>query len=398
MPEIVMPRLSDSMEEGTIVRWLKKDGEAVSKGEPLAEVETDKATVTFDADADGTLRIFAGEGETVPIGGVIASIGDALPRSPAPAQAGPAAPAPAAAGNASDASDTADGAGRVRASPLARRIARESEIDLRAVSGSGPGGRIVKADVAKQAPARGAKGLVTTVQPSRIQVQIAQRMAESKATVPDFTLHAEVAMEQAVELRAQLRKAAQGGDGERSAAPDGGALAVPSYNDMVVKACAIALRDHPRANAAYRDGAFELYERVNVGIAVATDDSLIVPTVFDADRKSLLDIAREARSLAERVRSRLITPAELAGATFTVSNLGMYGVASFAAIINPPQAAVLAVGEVREVPVIREGQVVPGSRMSIALTCDHRILYGAPAAEFLARIRQLLEQPLYLLV
>jgi len=410
MPEIVMPRLSDSMEEGTIIRWLKKDGEAVSKGEPLAEVETDKATVTFDADADGTLRIFAGEGETVPIGGVIASIGDALPRSPAPAQAGPAAPARPAAGNASDASDTADGAGRVRASPLARRIARESEIDLRAVSGSGPGGRIVKADVAKQAPARGAKGLVTTVQPSRIQVQIAQRMAESKATVPDFTLHAEVAMEQAVELRTQLRKAARGGDGERSAAPDGGALgersaapdggalAVPSYNDMVVKACGVALREHPRANAAYRDGAFELYERVNVGIAVAAHDSLVVPTVFDADRKSLVEIARETRTLAERVRSQRITPAELSGGTFTVSNLGMYGVASFAAIINPPQAAILAVGELREVPVIREGQVVPGSRMSIALTCDHRILYGAPAAEFLARIRQLLEQPLYLLV
>jgi len=422
MPEIVMPRLSDSMEEGTIIRWLKKDGEAVSKGEPLAEVETDKATVTFDADADGTLRIFAGEGETVPIGGVIASIGDALPRSPAPAQAGPAAPARAAAGNASDASDTADGAGRVRASPLARRIARESEIDLRAVSGSGPGGRIVKADVAKQAPARGAKGLVTTVQPSRIQVQIAQRMAESKATVPDFTLHAEVAMEQAVELRTQLRKAARGGDGERSAAPDGGALgersaapdggalgersaapdggalAVPSYNDMVVKACGVALREHPRANAAYRDGGFELYERVNVGIAVAAHDSLVVPTVFDADRKSLVEIARETRTLAERVRSQRITPAELSGGTFTVSNLGMYGVASFAAIINPPQAAILAVGELREVPVIREGQVVPGSRMSIALTCDHRILYGAPAAEFLARIRQLLEQPLYLLV
>ena len=386
MPEIVMPRLSDSMEEGTIVRWLKKDGEAVSKGEPLAEVETDKATVTFDADADGTLRIFAGEGETVPIGGVIASIGDALPRSPAPAQAGPAAPAPAAAGNASDASDTADGAGRVRASPLARRIAHESEIDLRAVSGSGPGGRIVKADVAKQAPARGAKGVVTTVQPSRIQIQIAQRMAESKATVPDFTLHAEVAMEQAVELRTQLRKAARDGD------------AVPSYNDMVVKACGLALHEHPRANAAYRDGAFELYERVNVGIAVAAHDSLVVPTVFDADRKSLVEIARETRTLAERVRSQQVTPAELSGGTFTVSNLGMYGVASFAAIINPPQAAILAVGELREVPVIREGQVVPGSRMSIALTCDHRILYGAPAAEFLARIRQLLEQPLYLLV
>ena len=147
---------------------------------------------------------------------------------------------------------------------------------------------------------------------------------------------------------------------------------------MVVKACAIALREHPRANAAYRDGAFELYERVNVGIAVATDDSLIVPTVFDADRKPLLDIAREARTLAERVRSRQITPAELSGATFTVSNLGMYGVTNFAAIINPPQAAILAVGELRELPVVRDGQVVPGSRMSIVLTCDHRILYGAP--------------------
>jgi pyruvate dehydrogenase E2 component (dihydrolipoamide acetyltransferase) len=391
MPEIVMPRLSDSMEEGTIVRWLKQDGDEVSKGEPLAEVETDKATVMFDADADGTLRILAGEGETVAIGGVIGSIGDALTRSPAPAQPGPAAPAPAAAGKPSDAGNGSD---RVKASPLARRIARESEVDLRGLSGSGPGGRIVKADV----PKRGAKGVVTTEQPSRIQVQIAQRMAESKATIPDFTLHAEVAMEQAVELRTQLRKAGPAGDGERSAAPDGGALVVPSYNDMVVKACGLALREHPRANAAYRDGAFELYERVNVGVAVAAHDSLVVPTVFDADRKSLLEIARETRTLVERVRSQQITPSELSGGTFTVSNLGMYGVTSFAAIINPPQAAILAVGELREVPVVRERQVAPGSRMSIALTCDHRILYGAPAAEFLARVRQLLEQPLYLLV
>ncbi len=318
-----MPRLSDSMEEGTIVRWLKRDGDRVSKGEPLAEVETDKATVTFDADADGTLRILAEQGRTVPIGGVVASIGDCTeprPGSPAPAQAAPAAPARAAAGRSSDVSGTGNGADRVRASPLARRMARASEIDLRAVTGSGPGGRIVKADleVAEQpaaAPqARGAKGVVTILQPSRTQVQIAQRMAESKATIPDFTLHAEADMAQAVELRAQLRRAGRAGD------------AVPSYNDMVVKACALALRDHPRANAAYRDGAFELYERVNVGIAVAVDDSLIVPTVFDADRKSLLEISREARTLAERVRSRLITPSELSGATFTVSNLGMYGV------------------------------------------------------------------------
>jgi pyruvate dehydrogenase E2 component (dihydrolipoamide acetyltransferase) len=397
MPDLVMPRLSDSMEDGTIVRWLKQDGEVVSKGEPLAEVETDKATVTFDADSDGVLRILAGEGETVPIGGVIGSIGDPQPRSPAPAQPGRAAPAPAAAGKSPGAGNGSD---RVRASPLARRMARESDVDLHAIAGSGPGGRIVKADLEAAATprARGAKGVVTTVQPSRIQVQIAQRMAESKATIPDFTLQAEVAMEHAVELRSQLRKAARGEDGGRSAAPDGGALAIPSYNDMVVKACGLALRQHPRANAAYRDGAFELYERVNVGIAVAAHDTLVVPTVFDADRKSLVEIARETRTLAERVRSQQITPAELSGGTFTVSNLGMYGVASFAAIINPPQAAILAVGELREVPVVRDASVVRGSRMSIALTCDHRILYGAPAAEFLARVRQLLEQPLYLLV
>jgi pyruvate dehydrogenase E2 component (dihydrolipoamide acetyltransferase) len=381
-----MPRLSDSMEEGTIVRWLKRDGDVVSKGEPLAEVETDKATVTFDADADGMLRILAGEGETVPLGGLIATIGaltESRSGSPAPAHPRPAAPSTVAAGKSSE---NDNGADRVKASPLARRIARESRIDLSGITGSGPGGRIVKADVPQPAVARGAKGVVTTLPPSRIQVQIAQRMSESKATIPDFTLHAEVAMEQAVELRTQLRKAGRGGD------------AVPSYNDMVVKACGLALREHPRANAAYRDGAFELYERVNVGIAVAAHDSLVVPTVFDADRKSLLEIAHEARVLAERVRSRQVTPAELSGGTFTVSNLGMYGVAGFSAIINPPQAAILAVGELREVPVVRDAQVVPGLRMSIALTCDHRILYGAPAAEFLGRVRQLLEQPLYLLV
>ena len=380
-----MPRLSDSMEEGTIVRWLKSDGDAVSKGEPIAEVETDKATVTLDADADGTLRILAGEGQTVPLGGLIATIGEASEvrsGSPAPARSGGAA-APVAAGKVSD---TGNGSDRVRASPLARRIARESQVDLRGLRGSGPGGRIVKADLPKQEPARGAKGIVTTVEPSRIQVQIAQRMAESKATIPHFSLHADVDMEQAVGFRTQLRKAGRSGE------------TVPSYNDMVVKACALALREHPRANAAYRDGAFELYERLNVGIAVAAEDSLIVPTLFDADRKSLLDIAREARTLAERVRSRQITPAELSGGTFTVSNLGMHGVADFAAIINPPQAAILAVGELRELPVVRDGRVVPGSQMSIVLTCDHRILYGAPAAEFLARVRQLLEQPLNLLL
>jgi pyruvate dehydrogenase E2 component (dihydrolipoamide acetyltransferase) len=378
MPEVVMPRLSDSMEEGTIVRWLKQDGETVSEGEPLAEVETDKATVTFDADAAGTLRILVGEGKTARIGEPIASIGDAAATATATAKAPPA--------------DN----GRPKASPLARRVARESGVDLAQLTGSGPGGRIVKADVRAAAPApapapatatvRGNKGAVTIQQLSRTQVQISQRMAESKATIPDFTLHIQVDMEHAVALRGQLRKAGRGGD------------VVPSYNDLVVKACGLALREHPRANAAYRDGAFELYERVNVGIAVAAEDSLIVPTVFDADSKSLLEIAREARALADRVRQRQITPAELSGATFTVSNLGMFGVRSFAAIINPPQAAILAVGELREAPVVRDGQIVPGSLMDLVLTCDHRILYGAPAAEFLARVRQLLEQPVNLLI
>jgi pyruvate dehydrogenase E2 component (dihydrolipoyllysine-residue acetyltransferase) len=436
MAEVIMPRLSDSMEEGTIVRWLKQEGDAVTLGEPLAEVETDKATVTFEAEADGTLEILVAEGETVALGALIARIGDAVPSASGdamPSVAGHAVPSasgdamPSASGDATPsvaAPASGNGSERVKASPLARRMAREAGIDLNGLSGSGPGGRIVKADLdaasatasvpePESAPAptpnlapaqtppaapadtptptpapaaRGNKGAVTIQQLSRTQVQIAQRMAESRATVPDFTLSADVDMQQAVALRDQLRRGAHGGD------------VVPSYNDMVVKACAGALREHPRANAAYRDGAFELYERVNVGIAVAAQDSLIVPTVFDADGKTLLDIAREARTLVERVRQRTITPAELSGATFTVSNLGMYGVASFAAIINPPQAAILAVGELRELPVIRDGQLVPGLRMSLTLTCDHRILYGAPAAEFLARIRQLLEQPINLLL
>ncbi|HET6868964.1 MAG TPA: dihydrolipoamide acetyltransferase family protein [Solirubrobacteraceae bacterium] len=395
MPEVVMPRLSDSMEEGTIVRWLKQDGEEVVQGEQLAEVETDKATVTFDADADGTLRILVGEGETVPIGRAIAQIGETASTETAPTETAPtvAAPAVEAATEAAPAAAAPPPApaeraanGRPKASPLARRIARESGVELTQLSGSGPGGRIVKADVKaavppEPQPTRGNKGAVTIHQPSRVQTQIAQRMAESKATIPDFTLRADVDMEHAVAMRSQLH-----------------AEPVPTYNDMVVRACAIALREHPRANAAYRDGVFELYERINVGIAVASADSLIVPTVFDADRKSLLEIGRESRGLAERVRSGEITPAELSGGTFTVSNLGMYGVSSFHAIINPPQAAILAVGEVREVPVVRDGQIAPGRRMTIALTCDHRILYGAPAAELLARVRQLLEQPVNLLV
>jgi pyruvate dehydrogenase E2 component (dihydrolipoamide acetyltransferase) len=208
-------------------------------------------------------------------------------------------------------------------------------------------------------------------------------MAESKATAPEFILDVEVDMEEAVKLRTRMKDLASGDP-------------TPSFNDFVIKAAALALRDFPRANGAYRDGKFELYSRVNVGVAVAGQDALMVPTVFDADRKSLIEIAREARAVAGRVREGTITPPELAGGTFTVSNLGMFGIKNFTAVINPPQAAILAVGAMTPRPVVRDGEVVVRNIMEISLSCDHRILYGADAAQFLTRIRERLEEPLLL--
>jgi pyruvate dehydrogenase E2 component (dihydrolipoamide acetyltransferase) len=275
-------------------------------------------------------------------------------------------------------------------------------LDLSGLQGSGPGGRIVKADVEKAAasgaaaapekPAEApraerpetAKGETTVEELTKLQKTVARRMAESKATAPHFYLSVEIDMTRAVEARARIKAAAA--DGE----------VVPSFNDMVVKACALALREFPRANGAYRDGRFELHSRVNVGIAVAGQDSLVVPTVFDADRIGLREIANEARTLAQRVRDGTITPPELSGATFTVSNLGMYGIDSFSAVINPPQAGILAVGAITERPVVSDGQIATAHLMSATLACDHRILYGADGAEFLARIRGLLEEPVSL--
>jgi pyruvate dehydrogenase E2 component (dihydrolipoamide acetyltransferase) len=209
-------------------------------------------------------------------------------------------------------------------------------------------------------------------------------MAESKATAPHFYLTSEIDMSRAVEARARIKAAS--GEGE----------IVPSFNDMVVKACALALREFPRANGSYRDGKVEEYSRVNIGVAVAAQDALVVPTVFDADVKGLRQIAADSRDLAARVREGTITPPELSGGTFTVSNLGMFGVTSFSAVINPPQAAILAVGAIDEVPVVRDGEIVPGQRMSVTLACDHRILYGADGAKFLAKVRDLLEEPVFL--
>jgi len=217
-------------------------------------------------------------------------------------------------------------------------------------------------------------------------------MAESKATIPDFTLQMDLDMGACVKLRTELKRLSRA---EADAEPGTGAqqLGTPTYNDMVVKACALALREHPRANGSYRDGRLQLHSRVNVGVAVAAEDALVVPTVFDADEKSLGEIARETRALAGRVRAGTVTPPELGGGTFTVSNLGMYGIRSFAAIINPPQAAILSVGSVQRRAVVRGDELAAGEEMTITLSCDHRILYGADAAEFLARVRELLESP-----
>jgi len=444
MADVVMPRLSDSMEEGTILQWLKQVGDDVAVGDELVEIETDKANMAYESDIAGKLvEIVAQEGETLPIGSVIARIGDSdegsngsaagpvagegralragaqrpssTPPTPTPPAEETAINAPTAEADEADA--THDGDGRPKASPIARRLAKEQKLDLTQLQGSGPGGRIVKADVEKAASAGGAdsggprteakpppagppesvtgpaaqpvspetaKGEVTYEDLSKLQSTISRRMSESKATAPHFYLEAEIDMSRLVEARKQIKAGAKEGD------------VVPSFNDMVVKACALALREHPRANGAYRDGRFELYSRVNVGVAVAASDGLVVPTVFDADRKSLRQIASEARALAQRVRDGQITPPELSGATFTVSNLGMFGIDSFAAVINPPQAAILAVGAIAERPVIRDGEISRAHLMRVNLACDHRILYGAPAAEFLARIRSLLEEPLSL--
>jgi pyruvate dehydrogenase E2 component (dihydrolipoamide acetyltransferase) len=406
MTDVVMPRLSDTMEEGTVLRWLKRDGEQVRRGEELVEIETDKATMTYESDCEGVLQTVAREGDTLAVGEPIARIGAAESNGP-PATGAPI-PVEKAQPAAVDVQRPASGGeARVRASPVARRIARETGVELQALSGSGPGGRIVKADVeaATEQPVpaasgiAAAKGEATIVELSRTQRTIARRMAESKATIPEFTLTADVDMERCVELRTELKRLSHPSVGGGSAVHDEEGSSAPTYNDMIVKACALALREHPRANGSYRDGRFELHSRVNVGVAVAaaSDDpaagALVVPTVFDADTKALGEIARETRTLAERVREGTVTPPELSGGTFTVSNLGMYGIASFTAIVNPPQAAILAVGAVKPRAVVRKKKVVARHTMNVTLACDHRILYGADAALFLTRIRELLEEP-----
>lgn len=389
--DVTMPRLSDSMEEATILEWLKLPGQRIAKGEPLVEVETDKATIVYEAEVNGVLtELVVAQGSIAALGEVIARIAVEQPvGSPAVSPAPRAeVPAPAAATPVAAARTPAPRTGRARATPVARRLARELGVGLDEIAGTGPGGRIVRADVRASAGGNGgpvsapetARGAAEEIALTATQRTIAQRMAESRSQVPDFTVEAEIDMEAAHRLRERWRAV--------------GREPLPSFNDLVVKAAALALREFPGLNAAYDDSRALRFSRVNVGIAVATEDALIVPTIFDADAKSVAEIAAESRRLSEKVRSRSVAPEELDGGTFTVSNLGMFGVRRFNAVINRPQAGILAVGEVTLRPwVTPDGGLAPRRLMDVALSCDHRIVYGAEGARFLRHLRVLLEDP-----
>ena len=396
--ELTMPKLSDSMADAVILRWLKSAGEPFARGEGLIEVETDKATVIYEAEWDGTLdSILVPEGATVAVGEPIATLanGDGAAgrdarSTPQPERvATPAAALPAA--QARPASDDSD-QGRPVATPVARRTAVELGVSLHGLTGTGPGGRITVDDVTRaaaeaeatpgrpeQTPVSG-KGEVSVHEPTPTQATIARRMTESATTIPVFTVSADADVSQIVAFRREARE--RGED-------------APSVNDFVVKAAAATLREFPRFNASYVDGKVECYSRVNVGIAVATDDALLVPVVRDADRKSLTELAEETRTLADGARRRTLGPEDFHAGTFTVSNLGMFGVRAFTAIIDPPQVAILAVGGVRRAPV-EEGadRVAFRDLLTVTLSCDHRVVYGADGARFLSRLRELLERPL----
>ena len=390
--ELTMPKLSDSEADIVIVRWLKAPGEGFRRGEALMEVETDKATVVFEAEDDGTLEaILVSEGESAAVGQPIARLAgdaDAPPVEQRLAQ-GTTNGSPPVEGRPPDVGV------RPNATPVARRTAVELGVALQDVTGTGPGGRITRKDVKRAAasaplqpasappqPVRDARGDVSIVELTPTQQTIARRMAQSAAEIPNFTVSADADLSQVVALRHGAREESQD---------------APSLNDFVVKAAALALREFPRFNACYVDGKIECYSRVNVGVAVAVEDALLVPVVTDADRRSLAEIAAETRRLVEGARNRSLRLEELRGGTFTVSNLGMLGVRSFTAIVDPQQAAILAAGSVRRAPVEDDARrVVFRDVMTLTLSCDHRVVYGADGARFLSRVCELLERPLVL--
>ncbi len=442
---VVMPKLSDTMEEGRILRWLKEEGDPVETGQALAEVETDKATVEMEAYTNGVLRKrFAAPGDTVPVGRLIAVIGSAdedisgitaeasaqggaTAPSPPPAAAAPApAPAPTARAATAPSRPTAvappppspaaqPGAASprgqraapaetrrtYRASPLAARMAAEAGVDLTGIEGSGPAGRIIKRDIeaalaraaheperraaaAERAPvarvAMGREGApeYEDIELSQMRRTIAKRLVQSKAPVPHFYLTVDLVMDRAWEAYRALREAKTG----------------VTINDIIIKAVAVSLRRHPEMNASFAGDHVRRYNRVHVGVAVAIEDGLITPVVRDADMKSIEEISAESKELADRARARRLQPHEYTGATFSISNLGMMGIEEFAAVINPPEAGILAVGAVRQAPVVETGALAIGYRMKATLSIDHRVADGAMGARFLQTLRRLLENPL----
>ena len=465
--KVVMPKLSEQMESGKIIKWLKKEGDRIQSGDILAEVETDKADVEMEAFGAGVLRkILVSAGDKAAVGSLIAVIaeeGEDINAVVAQAGGGTPAPAAAPAGAAAAASQPgmadrpasvppqpksedhaarspspsrgpegpgsqrvqqavaqqpmksggpemaprtpqsgAAAGGRVKASPLARKIAAQSGVDLRLIQGSGPGGRIVRRDVEAAAtapaatPAAAAAPALRRVAPtvggpefedvalSAMRATIAKRMPLSKAPVPHFYVTSEVAMDRAWELREELN----GLEGQPKI----------SINDLIIRACALTLLHHPGVNASFQGESIRVFHRVHMGIAVALDEGLITPVLRDVDAKSLAQIAVEARDLAERARQRKLRAQELSGATFSISNLGMFDVRDFSAIINPPEGAILAVGSVRKVPVVTEEGLGVGRRMAMTISCDHRVMDGAMGARFLQDVKRLLEEPLRLLV
>jgi pyruvate dehydrogenase E2 component (dihydrolipoamide acetyltransferase) len=402
--DVIMPSLGFDMTEGLLARWLKNEGDPVVKGQAIAEIETEKATVEIEASVSGILtRIIVQAGETVPVGtliGVIAEAGDEVttvsaPSSSPPAPAPPAPPAFPPPGPVLEAGEgAAPSEARVKASPVARKMAGEAGLDLSHIKGTGPGGRVVERDVQAAiaagsapappgVPAGPAPG--ATVPLNRMRKTIARRMTESKAAAPHFYITVEINMDDAMKMREQLN----------ALAPEGERISV---SDLVVAAAARTLARFPALNASYREGNLEMHPQVNIGIAVALEDGLIPPVLRDADKKPLKRIAAESKALAERARTNKLRSDDLGGGTFTVSNLGMFDVDEFIAIINPPEAAILAVGAVTRRPVAAAGEVRIAPLMKTTLSVDHRVADGAQAGRFMQEFKKLLETPVTLLI
>jgi pyruvate dehydrogenase E2 component (dihydrolipoamide acetyltransferase) len=395
--EIVMPRLSDTMEQGTIARWLKQEGEEVHKGEPLAEIETDKATMTLESYGTGKLlRILLPEGQTVPIGTPIAILGSSN-EAPTEVVGAPSTEAAIATRPAAPPIERPvpglPPVSEVKASPIARRLAEELNIDLSTVTGTGPGGRITREDVESVARARRGAPPPAAAEPmagpieqpaTRMQQTIAWRMVQSKTTIPHFYVTTEVDVSEASRLRQQLNTTWTD--------------VRVGFTDLIVKAVGLALRRFPLVNASWQGDHVEYHEDVNIGLVVSVEGGgLLVPVLHQVDRTDLYTLAKQAKALVQRTREGKALPGDYNGGTFTISNLGHYPVEAFLAIINPPESGILAVGQIEKKPVVKDDQVVISPRMHVSLSADHRVYYGITAAEFLGEVKKLLEHPLSLL-